>query len=196
MTSARSRRKGKALAFIRRSADPAPTPRIQLLSECRPSAFCPTRRPVPFLSSTPYALMDNFNDAKFLWRHPAPELTNMDAFRRFVNRKHGLDIRAYQSPLFPLPSNNSTEDYHQLHAYSVSDYAFWQDLWEFMGIVYSVPPAQVCVQRGLALLPCSHLHNRERLSRKVVSKRFPSGFRVHASTMRRTSFGATTTRLR
>lgn len=33
------------------------------------------------------------------------------------------------------------EDYHDLHTYSVQDYAFWLDLWEFLGITSSVPPS-------------------------------------------------------
>jgi hypothetical protein len=35
------------------------------------------------------------------------------------------------------------EDYYDLHAYSVSDYNFWLDLWEFLGIRASVPPTTV-----------------------------------------------------
>lgn len=42
------------------------------------------------------------------------------------------------SPLAPA------EDYHDLHKYSVEDYTFWLDLWEFLGIISSIPPQKVC----------------------------------------------------
>ena len=32
-----------------------------------------------------------------------------------------------------------------MHEYSVSDYAFWEDLWQFLAIIYSAPPTKVCV---------------------------------------------------
>ena len=35
------------------------------------------------------------------------------------------------------------EDYHDLHKYSVTDWTFWQDLWEYLGVIYSVPPEKV-----------------------------------------------------
>lgn len=37
----------------------------------------------------------------------------------------------------------ASEDFHDLHKYSVDDWTFWQDLWEYLGIVYSVPPNKV-----------------------------------------------------
>lgn len=37
----------------------------------------------------------------------------------------------------------ASEDFHDLHKYSVDDWTFWQDLWEYLGIVYSVPPGKV-----------------------------------------------------
>lgn len=40
-------------------------------------------------------------------------------------------------------SSSPTGDYHDLHKYSVEDYGFWLDLWEYVGIVYSVPPSKV-----------------------------------------------------
>ena len=42
------------------------------------------------------------------------------------------------------------EDYHDLYEYSVTDYEFWRDLWEFVGIVYSVPPSAVGFQFPLS----------------------------------------------
>ena len=32
------------------------------------------------------------------------------------------------------------EDYEDLHKYSINEWGFWLDLWEFLGIVSSVPP--------------------------------------------------------
>ncbi|KAI0321066.1 acetoacetate-CoA ligase [Amylostereum chailletii] len=81
--------------------------------------------------------MDQFDKAKLLWTHPAPQLTRMDALLHLINRKHGLHIQTY----------------HELHAYSVSDYGFWQDLWEFMGIIYSDPPTQVLKEGHIKEVP-------------------------------------------
>jgi acetoacetyl-CoA synthetase len=39
--------------------------------------------------------------------------------------------------------HRSAEDYHALHKYSVESYTFWLDLWEFLGIISSVPPTKV-----------------------------------------------------
>ncbi|EJD05262.1 acetoacetyl-CoA synthetase [Fomitiporia mediterranea MF3/22] len=71
--------------------------------------------------------MDNlklFEQSRLLWRPPNPSRTRVEAFRRFVNHKHGLRLK----------------DYEDFHAYSVQDYTFWLDLWEFLGITSSIPP--------------------------------------------------------
>lgn len=39
----------------------------------------------------------------------------------------------------------SAENYYELHKYSITDYAFWGDLWGYLNIVYSVPPETVRV---------------------------------------------------
>ncbi|KAF7305938.1 AMP-binding domain-containing protein [Mycena chlorophos] len=65
-----------------------------------------------------------FSDAAPLWTPSHPEWTAMERFRRFVNAKHGLKL----------------DTYDDLHKYSVEDYAFWVDLWEFLDIIASVPP--------------------------------------------------------
>ncbi|SJK97182.1 related to acetoacetyl-CoA synthetase [Armillaria ostoyae] len=44
--------------------------------------------------------------------------------QRFINRKHDFHL----------------QNYHDLHQYSVEDYTFWLDLWEYLRIVSSVPP--------------------------------------------------------
>ncbi|KAG2015435.1 acetoacetyl-CoA synthetase [Coprinopsis cinerea AmutBmut pab1-1] len=65
-----------------------------------------------------------FAQSRLIWSPQRPALTSVEAFRRYVNRKHGLKL----------------ENYHDLHRYSVQDYSFWLDLWEHLGIVSSVPP--------------------------------------------------------
>ncbi|KAI1504476.1 hypothetical protein F5X99DRAFT_15882 [Biscogniauxia marginata] len=62
------------------------------------------------------------------WKHPNPNGTRLDAFRRYVNSKHGLAL----------------EDYAQLHKWSVDELqAFCHEVWNFCGVVYSVPPQKV-----------------------------------------------------
>ncbi|KLO17840.1 acetoacetyl-CoA synthetase [Schizopora paradoxa] len=70
---------------------------------------------------------DHFQDSKLLSRPLDPSSTRANALRRAINRKHGLQLK----------------DIHDLHSYSISDYTFWLDLWEFLGIVSSVPPTKV-----------------------------------------------------
>ncbi|TFK26513.1 acetoacetyl-CoA synthetase [Coprinopsis marcescibilis] len=65
-----------------------------------------------------------FAQSRILCQPTHPRLTNVEALRRYVNRKHGLNLN----------------DYHDLHKYSVEDYAFWMDLWEHLGIISSTPP--------------------------------------------------------
>ncbi|KZV61717.1 acetoacetate-CoA ligase [Peniophora sp. CONT] len=78
-----------------------------------------------------------WNDSRLLWDHPAPQLTRMDGFRRLVNRKHGLDI----------------EGYDELHQYSVSNYDFWGDLWEYLGIIYSIRYTKVLEEGPIKEVP-------------------------------------------
>ncbi|KAF9452755.1 acetoacetyl-CoA synthetase [Macrolepiota fuliginosa MF-IS2] len=65
-----------------------------------------------------------FSQSKLLWTPRNPEFTNTDLLRRLINRKHGLSL----------------QNYHELHKYSVEHDEFWLDLWEFLGIISSVPP--------------------------------------------------------
>ncbi len=64
--------------------------------------------------------------AKLLWK-PSPERiaqANMTRFIRFVNERHGLDIR----------------DYDALYDWSIREIpAFWEAVWEFAGIRHSAP---------------------------------------------------------
>lgn len=56
-----------------------------------------------------------------------------------MNRKHSLDLK----------------DYHDLHRYSVENYEFWIDLWEFLGLIASVSPnpKQILAKGQLADVP-------------------------------------------
>ncbi|KAH6913876.1 acetoacetyl-CoA synthetase [Coprinopsis sp. MPI-PUGE-AT-0042] len=65
-----------------------------------------------------------FVHSRQIWKPKQPQLTSVEVFRRNINRKHGLKLASY----------------FDLHKYSVEDYAFWLDLWEYLAIVSSVPP--------------------------------------------------------
>ncbi|TFK75299.1 acetoacetate-CoA ligase [Pluteus cervinus] len=63
-----------------------------------------------------------------IWKPLAPAFTNVEIVRREINRKNpGLNLR----------------DYHDLHRYSVTNDQFWMDLWEHLGVIYSIPPLKV-----------------------------------------------------
>jgi acetoacetyl-CoA synthetase len=65
-----------------------------------------------------------------LWQHPTPYLTRLEAFRRQVNRKYQLRLQSYDD----------------LHQWSVKELeCFGREVWEFCGMVYSVPPVQVAI---------------------------------------------------
>ncbi|KIJ67761.1 hypothetical protein HYDPIDRAFT_83248 [Hydnomerulius pinastri MD-312] len=66
----------------------------------------------------------NFEESKLLWTPAYPGHAVCEKLRREINMKRGLNLK----------------DYNDLHAYSVSDYTFWLDLWDFMGIISSVQP--------------------------------------------------------
>ncbi|KAJ7121268.1 acetoacetyl-CoA synthetase [Mycena crocata] len=72
-----------------------------------------------------------------LWKPVNPAWSAVERFRRLVNSKHGLHL----------------EDYHALHKYSVESYTFWLDLWEFLGIVASVPPKKIFEQGTMPEVP-------------------------------------------
>ncbi|KJA27866.1 hypothetical protein HYPSUDRAFT_882039 [Hypholoma sublateritium FD-334 SS-4] len=67
-----------------------------------------------------------FANSKLLWTPGNIQMAASEVLRRQINRKRGLNLK----------------DYHDLHKYSVEDYTFWLDLWEFLGIVSSVPPSK------------------------------------------------------
>ncbi|KAF5541290.1 acetoacetate ligase [Fusarium mexicanum] len=63
-----------------------------------------------------------------LWRHPNPESSRLDAFRRHVNRAYKLELKTYA----------------QLHTWSVDNVQdFCKEAWAFCGIIYSRPPERV-----------------------------------------------------
>ncbi|KZS98598.1 acetoacetate-CoA ligase [Sistotremastrum niveocremeum HHB9708] len=74
---------------------------------------------------------------KQIWKHPNPSHSRPEQFRRFVNHKHGLNLK----------------DYHELHNYSISDWTFWKDLWDYLGIISSVPPTKVIIEAPLIESP-------------------------------------------
>ncbi|KZS98600.1 acetoacetyl-CoA synthetase [Sistotremastrum niveocremeum HHB9708] len=74
---------------------------------------------------------------KLIWQHPDPALTRIEVLRHFINHKHGFKFK----------------NYYELYEYSVSDWTFWKDLWEFLGIISSVPPTQVIIEAPLVDSP-------------------------------------------
>ncbi|KAG0707114.1 hypothetical protein DFH29DRAFT_898504 [Suillus ampliporus] len=78
-------------------------------------------------------MSSQFDQSRLVWTPAYPSQAVCEKLRREINLKHGLNLK----------------DYHDLHAYSVSNYTFWLDLWQFMGILSSVPPDPTkIVQKG------------------------------------------------
>ena len=88
--------------------------------------------------------MHQFAQSRLLWKHDRPAHTQVEIMRRMINRKHHLSLCKWQSNIDLCSQYDATiamtADYHDLHKYSVEDYSFWLDLWEFLGIISSVPP--------------------------------------------------------
>ncbi|KAN0138379.1 acetoacetate-CoA ligase [Lactarius tabidus] len=81
--------------------------------------------------------LDAFASSRLLFQPSATHDSRPDALRRFINRKHGLHLK----------------DYSELHEYSVTDYTFWLDLWQFLGIISSVPPTKVLEEGYIKEVP-------------------------------------------
>ncbi|KAH9910460.1 uncharacterized protein B0H18DRAFT_895537 [Fomitopsis serialis] len=79
----------------------------------------------------------HFSQSKLIWSPSRPSYTSLEVFRRMVNRKHGLALK----------------DYHDLHRYSVESYDFWMDVWEYIGIISSVPPSKILEEGRMKELP-------------------------------------------
>ncbi|KAH6970460.1 hypothetical protein BKA56DRAFT_661204 [Ilyonectria sp. MPI-CAGE-AT-0026] len=111
-----------------------------LIVENTPVIFTPSRlfRTSHSLTSSsyrrsPYAALMSASSAvapKGPWMHPSPHLTHLDAFRRCINRKYGLNLT----------------NYTQLHKWSVDEIeSFCREIWTFCGLVYTKPPSAVAV---------------------------------------------------
>lgn len=62
------------------------------------------------------------------WKHPYPEATRLDTFRRHVNREYNLNL----------------ETYGDIHRWSVENLDdFCKAVWVFCGMVYSTAPEKV-----------------------------------------------------
>jgi acetoacetyl-CoA synthetase len=63
-----------------------------------------------------------------LWKHPYPKSTQLDAFRRHINLKYGLNL----------------DNYEKLHRWSVQNIeTFHTELWGRCGLTYSIAPTSV-----------------------------------------------------
>ncbi|KAJ3749562.1 acetoacetyl-CoA synthetase [Lentinula detonsa] len=78
-----------------------------------------------------------FDSSHLLWENPQPQFTNVEIFRRMVNRKRGLNLK----------------DYHEFHRYSIENYSFWEDAWQHLRIIYSVPPQSVITEGSIPNVP-------------------------------------------
>ncbi|KAH8101086.1 acetoacetate-CoA ligase [Cristinia sonorae] len=78
-----------------------------------------------------------FAQSRVTWTPVDPVHSRMESFRRVVNHKHGLQLK----------------NYHDLYDYSVSDYTFWKDLWDYEGIIYSEPPTEVIAEGRMKEIP-------------------------------------------
>ncbi|KAJ3774088.1 acetoacetyl-CoA synthetase [Lentinula raphanica] len=78
-----------------------------------------------------------FESSHLLWQNPQPQHANVEIFRRMVNRKRGLNLK----------------DYHDFHKYSIENYSFWEDAWQHLRIIYSVPPQKVITEGTIPNVP-------------------------------------------
>ncbi|TCD70349.1 hypothetical protein EIP91_003701 [Steccherinum ochraceum] len=82
-------------------------------------------------------MSDLFEHSRVIWRPTQPQFTPVEAFRRTINHKRGLHLK----------------NYHDLHRYSVEDYGFWEDLWQYIGVIYSVPPEKIITEGRFKEIP-------------------------------------------
>ncbi|KAJ3718135.1 acetoacetyl-CoA synthetase [Lentinula guzmanii] len=78
-----------------------------------------------------------FDSSHLLWENPQPQFTNVEIFRRMVNRKRGLKLK----------------NYHEFYKYSIENYTFWEDAWQHLRIIYSVPPQNVITEGSIPNVP-------------------------------------------
>ncbi|KAI0297209.1 acetoacetate-CoA ligase [Multifurca ochricompacta] len=81
--------------------------------------------------------LDAFANSRLLSKPAAPQRTRVEALRRLINRKHGLHLK----------------DFFDLHEYSVTNYTFWVDLWEYLGIISSVLPSKILEEGYIKEVP-------------------------------------------
>lgn len=68
------------------------------------------------------------SNADLLWRHVNPESTQMWAFMKQMNQKHGLTMKNWQD----------------LYQWSIDDVGlFWLEVWKFVGVVAGKEPDEV-----------------------------------------------------
>ena len=84
-----------------------------------------------------------FASSRLLSKPAATQDAKVEVLRRFINLKHGLHLSTCCYVDYTTEPYRSAEDYSQLHEYSVTNYMFWLDLWQFLGIMSSVPPTKV-----------------------------------------------------
>ncbi|GJJ15965.1 hypothetical protein Clacol_010244 [Clathrus columnatus] len=90
-----------------------------------------------------------------LWEPPyRGQFSRVENLRRFINRKHKLSLK----------------DYNDLHKYSTEDWEFWQDVWEFTGVMSSIPPEKVVILEkedgSLEFFPGTRLNYAENILRR------------------------------
>ncbi|KAJ7646856.1 acetoacetyl-CoA synthetase [Roridomyces roridus] len=96
-----------------------------------------------------------FEDSPPLWVPTNPRWTPSENLRRLINYKHGLNLK----------------DYHDLHKYSVEDYAFWLDLWEYLGIISSVPPKTITAEGYIPEVPLWFPEARLNYAENMLARR-------------------------
>ncbi|KAF8629404.1 hypothetical protein AX15_003458 [Amanita polypyramis BW_CC] len=98
--------------------------------------------------------MTYFTQSQHLWSPDESFKRNSseEELRQFVNNRHNLNL----------------VNFHDLHTYSVSDYAFWEDLWDYLQIRYSARFSKV-LEKGILLeeiptwFPAARLNYAENL---------------------------------
>ena len=98
-------------------------------------------------------MQSHFAQSRLIWTPKEPNRRRIEAFRRYVNHKHGLKLRASHETernefhtLMQDPGN-----FEELHEYSVTVDQFWKDIWDYAEVIYSKPPDKVRPVQVLSL---------------------------------------------
>ncbi|KAF8639529.1 hypothetical protein AX17_001434 [Amanita inopinata Kibby_2008] len=80
--------------------------------------------------------MSYFTQSQQLWAPDESVRTrsSVEELRRYINQRHNLKLA----------------NFHELYQFSVSDYAFWEDLWKYLDIRCSVPHSRL-LEKGKLL---------------------------------------------